>query len=197
MKQSFSLRRSIARVLLRLSRWQTAGEVPERSVLVGAPHTSNWDWVLTILLAWDYGVDIKLLVKKELFRFPLGPILRSTGAVCLDRSDPGGTIRSLIAEAKGGRPFLLGLAAEGTRSRGEYWKSGFYRIAQQTGLPITLAYIDAPARTVGWGPTFTPTGDVRTDMDVVRAFYADKTGIKPDGFTVPRLREEERGQGTS
>ena len=92
-------------------------------------------------------------------------------------------------------PWLIGLAAEGTRARGERWKSGFYRIAQQTGLPITLAFIDAPSRTVGWGPTFHPTGDVVADMDLVRAFYADKTGIRPENFTPPRLREEDRDGG--
>lgn len=184
--------RRVARLALRASRWKTEGTVPERSVLVGAPHTSNWDWVLTLLLAWDYGITIRLLVKKELFRGPLGWVMRATGAVSLDRDQPGATVRALIAEAAEGEPFVLGLAAEGTRSKGEYWKSGFYRIAQQSGLPITLAFVDGPSRTVGWGPTFTPTGDVRADMDVVRAFYADKTGIRPEGFTVPRLREEER-----
>ena len=86
--------------------------------------------------------------------------------------------------------FVLGIAAEGTRSKGEFWKSGFYRIAQQSGLPITLAFLDAPSRTVGWGPTFSPSGDVRADMDRIRAFYADKTGLKPENFTPPRLREE-------
>ena len=86
--------------------------------------------------------------------------------------------------------WVIGIAAEGTRSRGEYWKSGFYRIAQQTGLPITLAFLDVPSRTVGWGPTFHPTGDVSADMDVLRDFYADKTGFNPEGFTPPRLREE-------
>jgi len=191
-RQRAPIRHRIARIALGAARWKTAGTVPERGVLVGAPHTSNWDWVLTILLSWDYRVGIKLLVKKELFRWPLSPLMRATGAVSLDRKNPAGTVRALLAEAEAGEPFLLGLAAEGTRGKGEYWKSGFYRIAQQSGLPITLAYIDAPSRTVGWGPTFTPTGDVRADMDVVRAFYADKTGIKPDGFTPPRLREEER-----
>ncbi len=159
-------------------------------MLVGAPHTSNWDWVLTILLAWDYGIRIRLLVKQELFRWPLSIILRATGAVSLDRKHPGATIRALLKEAEGDDPFVLGIAAEGTRSKGEYWKSGFYRIAQQSGLPITLAFIDGPSRTVGWGPTFTPTGDVRADMDLIRAFYADKTGLRPESFTPPRLREE-------
>lgn len=179
--------------MLRLSGWRVVGEVPERGVLVGAPHTSNWDWVLTLLLAWRYGRSIHLLVKQELFRGPLGPLLRATGAVQLDRRNPTATVRNLVAEAGGGGPFLLGLAAEGTRSRAEYWKSGFHRIARETGLPITLAFIDAPTRTVGWGPTFHPSDDVRADMDRLREFYADKRGIRPENATPPRLRDESRG----
>jgi len=186
----FLLRRTFARVALRACRWKAVGTVPDRGVLVGAPHTSNWDWVLTVLLAWTYGINIKLLVKKELFTGPLGWLLRATGAVELDRKNPASTIKELLVEAEGGDPWLLGLAAEGTRERGDYWKSGFYRIAQQTGLGITLAFIDAPSRRVGWGPTFHPSGDVKADMDLVREFYADKTGIRPEGFTPPRLREE-------
>ena len=188
-----TLRRRIARVLLRLGRWRTTGELPESAILVGAPHTSNWDWVLTLLLAWDYGVTIRLLVKDSLFKGPLGPILRATGAVSLDRERPKATIEALLAEQAASSTFLLGIAAEGTRSRGEYWKSGFYRISQQTGLPITLAFLDAPRRTVGWGPTFHPTGDVRADMDRIRDFYAPVVGIRPEGFTPPRLREEDAG----
>ena len=183
-------RRTLARLALRAVRWKAIGDVPQRGVLVGAPHTSNWDWVLTMLLAWQYGITIKLLVKKELFVGPLGWLLRRTGAVELDRKNPAATIKELLAQAEGDDPWLIGIAAEGTRSRGEYWKSGFYRIARQTGLPITLAYLDVPSRTVGWGPTFHPTGDVRADMDVLREFYADKTGFNPEGFTPPRLREE-------
>ncbi len=186
----FLVRRNLARLALRVARWRTVGTVPQRAVLVGAPHTSNWDWVLTLLLAWDNDIQIKLLVKQEFFRGPLGPLLRATGAVALDRSSPGATIRDLLRDAEGDEPFVIGLAAEGTRSRGEYWKSGFYRIAHQSGLPITLAFLDAPSRTVGWGPTFAPTGNVHADMDLIRDFYADKTGIKPEGFTPPRLRDE-------
>jgi len=192
MQRHFFLRRNLARLLLRLARWRTVGEVPRRAILVGAPHTSNWDWVLTMLLAWDNNIQIRLLVKDSLFVGPLAWILRATGAVKLDRANPGATIRALLEEAEGDEDFLLGIAAEGTRSRGDYWKSGFYRISQQTGLPYTLAFLDAPSRTVGWGPTQHPTGDVVADMDLIRAFYADKRGIKPDGATIPRLREEDR-----
>ncbi|WP_205474381.1 lysophospholipid acyltransferase family protein [Nocardioides sp. SYSU D00038] len=191
-RHPFLVRRTIARVLLRLARWRTAGQVPRRGILVGAPHTSNWDWVLTMLLAWDSSVQIRLLVKDSFFKGPLGWFMRRTGAVELDRANPGATIRELLEDAESDETFLLGIAAEGTRGKVEHWKSGFYRISQQTGIPITLAYLDARTRTVGWGPTFAVTGDVRADMDRVRAFYADKVAIRPELTTVPRLREEDR-----
>ena len=192
MTRRFFLRRNFARLVLRLARWKTVGRAPTRGILVGAPHTSNWDWVLTILLAWDNSVQLRLLVKQDFFKGPLGPLMRATGGVPLDRKSPGATIRRLLADADDDEAFLLGIAAEGTRGKGEYWKSGFYRISQQTGIPITLAFLDGPSRTVGFGPTFAPTGDVRADMDLIREFYADKTGIRPESATVPRLREEER-----
>src|SRR4051794_18901875 len=191
MVRPFLLRHALARVALRAVRWRTVGTVPSRGILVGAPHTSNWDWALTMLLAWDSRVQIRLLVKDSFFKGPLAPFMRWTGAVELDRADPGATIRRLLADAETDETFLLGIAAEGTRSKGDYWKSGFHRISRQTGIPITLAFLDGPSRTVGWGPTFMPTDDVRADMDRIRAFYADKRGLKADQATVPRLREED------
>jgi 1-acyl-sn-glycerol-3-phosphate acyltransferase len=190
MRRHFLVRRNLARLLLKVSRWRAVGQPPVKGVLVGAPHTSNWDWVLTMLLAWTNDVQIRLLVKQEFFKGPLAPLLRATGGVPLDRGNPGATIRRLLADAEDDETFLLGIAAEGTRSKVDHWKSGFYRIAQQTGLPITLAYLDAPSRTVGFGPTFAPTGDIPADMDRIRAFYADKRGINPELAGEPRLREE-------
>ncbi|CAN5388846.1 1-acyl-sn-glycerol-3-phosphate acyltransferase [soil metagenome] len=190
MGRRFFFRRNFARLALGSARWRAVGEVPSRGILVGAPHTSNWDWVITMLLAWSSSVQIRLLVKHSFFKGPLGILMRATGAVELDRENPGATIKALLADAQTDEAFLLGIAAEGTRSKGEYWKSGFYRISQQTGIPVTLAYLDGPSRTVGWGPTFDLTGDVGADMDRVRAFYADKRGIRAELTTVPRLREE-------
>src|SRR3954452_6800900 len=126
MARPFRLRRGFARLALRAARWQTAGEVPSRGILVGAPHTSNWDWVLTMLLAWDSSVQLRLLVKESFFRGPLAPFMRWTGAVALDREHPGVTVEKLLADAETDAAFLLGIAAEGTRGKGEYWKSGFH-----------------------------------------------------------------------
>jgi len=192
-QRRFLVRRNLARLVLRLSGWRTVGEVPPTAILVGAPHTSNWDWVVTQLLAWDNSITIRLLVKESFFKGPMSLVMRATGAVALDRGNPGATIKRLLEDQKADDRFLLGMAAEGTRSKSDYWKSGFYRIAMQTGLPITLAFLDAPSKTVGWGPTFHPTGDVKADMEKLREFFKDKRGFKPDQATEPRLKEEETG----
>lgn len=184
------IRKAFARTLLRVARWNRVGRVPTSGILVGAPHTSNWDWVAMLLLMWADGVQPRVLIKQEFFKGPLAPVLRMTGGVPLDRGNPGATIRAMLAQAEASKEFLLVLAAEGSRDKGEYWKSGFYRISQQTGLPIALGFIDGPTRTLGFGPTFQPSGDVGADMNRIRAFYADKQGINPELRTEPRLREE-------
>lgn len=184
------VRPRLARTLLRLVRWRTVGTLPSHGIVVGAPHTSNWDWVFSLLLAWSQGRHPRIMVKQEFFKGPLAPVMRATGAVSIDRAHPAADIRALVDRIGDTEEFLLAIAAEGTRSRSDHWKSGFYRLSQQTGLPITLAFIDGPSRTVGAGPTFTPTGDLAADMDMVRAFYADKRGLHPAKRTEPRLRNE-------
>jgi 1-acyl-sn-glycerol-3-phosphate acyltransferase len=184
------VRRRLARLIIRLSGWRVVGEVPREGVLVGAPHTSYWDFVLMLLVMWNGGVPPRVLMKKELFVGPLGPVLRAFGGIPVDRENPAALVRELIAQARSGRPFLLVIAAEGTRRKTEYWKSGFYRIARSANLPIALGFVDGPSRTAGFGPTLHPTGDVAGDMAQVRAFYADKRGIRPALRTEPRLREE-------
>jgi len=184
------VRRAFARTALRATRWRLVGDVPQSGILVGAPHTSQWDWMVMLMIAWAGSARPQALIEQRYFKGVVGWVLSRTGGIPLDRTSPGATIRALLKEAEGDTPFLLTIAAEGTRSKGEYWKPGFYKIAQQTGLPISLGFVDGPTRTLGIGPTFHPTGDVRADMDFVRAFYADKQGIRPENRTEPRLREE-------
>ena len=189
------MRSRLAALVLRAAGWTAVGDVPRSGVLVGAPHTSNWDFVMMLLVMWRGGVTPRVLIKKELFRGPLGWLLHRLGGIPLDRSNPGSVVRELVREARSGEPFLLILAAEGTRTRGEYWKSGFWRIARAADLPIALAFIDGPTRTTGFGPTIRATPDVVADMDRVREFYRDKRGIHPERRTEPRLREELTARG--
>lgn len=186
------VRRSLARAALRLARWRKVGTAPRTGIFVGAPHTSNWDFVLTLLLLWSDGVQPRTLVKRELFWWPLGPVLRALGSVPTERASRGGLVERLAAEAlEAGDGFVLVLAADGTRTRTDHWKSGFYRLAQATGLPVVLGFVDGPTRTAGFAGTLEVTGDVRADMDRVRAVYADKRGVRPGRGSTPRLREED------
>ncbi|MFI7585662.1 1-acyl-sn-glycerol-3-phosphate acyltransferase [Spongisporangium articulatum] len=164
--------------------------MPRNGIFIGAPHTSNWDFVLALMLLWHDRVPPHILVKKEFFRWPFGYVMRGLGCVPVDRSHPGGMVGQLAEMAGGREDFTVVVAAEGTRSKGEYWKSGFYRLALETGLPVTLGFVDGPSRTTGTGPSVTMTGDVKADMDVLREFYADKRGLKPRHRTEPRLRDE-------
>ena len=184
------IRQRLARGIAKVLRYRMVGEVPQTGILVGAPHTSNWDFLTMTLVMWHDGAHPRVLVKKQLFRGPLGWLLKAFGGVPLDRDNAGTVVRELVEEAGTGEPFRLILAAEGTRSKGEYWKSGFLRLSRETGLPITLAFFDPPTRTMGFGPTFLASDDVTADMDVVREFFADKHGIRPRNATPPRLREE-------
>ncbi|MFF5625961.1 1-acyl-sn-glycerol-3-phosphate acyltransferase [Microbacterium sp. NPDC012755] len=186
------LRSFVARLFWVFSRWTLASEpAPTRpTVLIGAPHTSNWDFVLMLAIAWRLGIDVHWLGKKSLFRGWRGPIMRGIGGIPVDRADPARVVNDVVSQVNDGAVFGLVVTPDGTRGGNEYWKSGFYRIAVQTGMPVTLGFVDRTTMTTGLGPTIDLTGDVAADMDRIRAFYADKAGVRPERRTEPRLREE-------
>jgi 1-acyl-sn-glycerol-3-phosphate acyltransferase len=186
------LRRLIARAFWALSRWKLVGEAaPDRpTVFVGAPHTSNWDFVLMLAIAWRLGVEIRWLGKKSLFDGWKGPLMRGLGGIPVDRADPSRVVDEVVALTRAGEMFGLVITPDGTRTGAGYWKSGFYRIARDAGMPVTLCFVDRTTMTTGIGPTFALTGEVSADMDRIREFYADKAGFRPEHRREPRLREE-------
>jgi len=187
------LRRALARGYWAVSRWRPAPTPPPpggAGILIGAPHTSNWDFVFMLALAWHFGISVRWLGKASLFRRPFGPVMRALGGIPVDRDRPHTLVAEVVERVRAGERFYLVITPEGTRAPVRYWKSGFYRIARATGLPVTLGYVDRRRWTAGLGPTVELTGDVAADMDVIRAFYADKVGIRPQPQYPPRLRHE-------
>lgn len=142
-----------------------------------------------LAIAWTYGIDMRWLGKKQLFAGPLGPVMRGLGGLPVDRENPRGMVEDVVARMAE-HPFSLVVTPEGTRRGGGVWKSGFYRIARAGELPVTLGYVDRTTMTCGLGPTIELTGDVAADMDAIRAFYADKAGLRPANRTEPRLASE-------
>ncbi|TQM27774.1 acyltransferase-like protein [Microbacterium kyungheense] len=193
------LRRLVSRLYWAISRWTLRSEpAPARpSVLIGAPHTSNWDFVLMLAIAWRLGIDVRWLGKSSLFAGWRGPIMRGLGGIPVDRADPSRVVGEVVARIRAGEVFGLVVTPDGTRGAHEYWKSGFYRIARETGMPVTLGYVDRRTMTTGLGPTIELTGDVSADMERIRAFYADKSGVHPAQRVEPRLREESGGAPAS
>jgi 1-acyl-sn-glycerol-3-phosphate acyltransferase len=183
----------IARLFLRLLGWEIEGVRPSspRVVLIAAPHTTNWDFPITLAVAKVFGVKIRWMGKDSLFRFPFGGIMRSLGGIPVRRSQRNNIVQQMAEDLMKYDELALTVPAEGTRGRVEYWKSGFYHIAKTANVPIVLAYLDYTRKRGGFGPEILPTSDIRADMDRIRAFYADKQGKYPENFGPVRLREEE------
>lgn len=186
------LRRLVARVYWAFSRWRlVTAPAPDRpTVLIGAPHTSNWDFVLMLAIAWRLDMHIRWLGKISLFRGWRGPLMRALGGIPVDRAEPSAVVAEVLERIRSGDVFGLVVTPDGTRTSSTHWKSGFYRIAREAHLPLTLGYVNRTTMTTGLGPTIELTGDVSADMDVIRAFYADKAGARPENRREPRLREE-------
>lgn len=187
-----NLRQRLARLLLRSVGWRVEGRPPDehRFVLIAAPHTSNWDLALLLLMAMQFRVPIHWLGKASLFRGPLGWLLRPLGGVPVRRGEPSRLVDQLARTFADRDEFVLVVPPEGTRSRTDHWKSGFYRIAQAASVPIVCGYLDYATRVGGFGPRIVPSSDVRADMEVVRRFYDDKHGRYPDQASEIRLLDE-------
>ncbi len=187
-----SAKKLLAKVLFKITGYSMVGEKfpDEAGILIGAPHTSNWDFVAFACVAFHEEKQIKVLVKEQWFHGISGWLIRKIGGIPVNRENPGATTAELTKLIREGHKFQLAIAPKGTRHRHEYWKSGFYRIAQQADVPITCVSTDSRRKEIEVGPTFRPSGNVKADMDLVRAFYADKAGIKPENRSEPRLRME-------
>ncbi|GHH74697.1 1-acyl-sn-glycerol-3-phosphate acyltransferase [Promicromonospora soli] len=193
---SRTIRRAVARLIWAVTGYRMRSEpAPTRpTVFIGAPHTSNTDFFLMLAIAFDMDLDVRFLIKDSWFKGPMARIMRSLGGIPVDRKDPASIVDEILAAVGRGEEFHLVVTPEGTRGAGSgYWKSGFYRIALKAGFPVTLGYVDGVARVAGIGPSIELTGDVRADMDVIREFYKDKSGVKPANRVEPRLHSEEEG----
>lgn len=170
-------RRLCARLLRRCG-WHVAGGLPDvgKLVLIVAPHSSWWDGVWGLLLKVALGVDVAFMGKRELFRGPLGWLLRRLGGLPVERSATHGIVAQMVDRFRANPRLWLGIAPEGTRREVAQWRSGFWHIARAAGVPILPVYFDYPSRTIGFGPLFHPTADMAADLAALRAFYAPYRG---------------------
>jgi 1-acyl-sn-glycerol-3-phosphate acyltransferase len=170
--------RRICRFVLRACGWSLAGEFPDipRLVLIAAPHSSWWDGVWGLLMKVAIGADVNFMAKQELFRGPLGGLLRRLGGMAIDRSATKGVVEQMIDQFAHRDALWLGIAPEGTRKSVARWKSGFWHIAHDAGVPVLPVYFHYPDKVIGIGPPFETSDDMKADLLCLRDFYAPFEG---------------------
>jgi 1-acyl-sn-glycerol-3-phosphate acyltransferase len=153
------------------------------------PHTSNWDFIVGLLYKVSAGLPIRWMGKHTLFRWPVRRLFVRLGGIPITRDQRSRSVELLLAEFASRDHMWLAVAPEGTRSRTDHWKSGFYRIAVAGNLPVGLGYIDYATHTVGIDTYLTLTGDAAMDFARIREFYKDKRGRRPENAGDIRLRD--------
>ncbi|UCH58358.1 MAG: lysophospholipid acyltransferase family protein [Anaerolineales bacterium] len=180
----------LSKWIMRLIGWRILGEQPafRRYVLIGAPHTSNWDFIIAMLMKYSLQMRFHFIGKDSLFRGPMGTIMRRLGGIPVRRESRSNFVAQIVAEFEQREDLIIVISPEGTRSKSPYWKTGFYYIALGAKVPVVMAYLDYKIKVIGFGPSFVPTGDIQADFAHIRELYADKSGKYPDKQGAIELR---------
>jgi 1-acyl-sn-glycerol-3-phosphate acyltransferase len=194
MKKTGLVAAPLARTLA-LAGWQFEGEKPpeKKYVALAWPHTSNWDGLLLIALTQSIGLSMSCMIKNDWVKGPMGIALKKLGAVAIDRKGAHNVVQEMIDAFAHDDELVLVIPPEGTRRRTETWKSGFYHIARGANVPVVPGYLDYGRKRAGLGPAIHLTGDVKADMDKIRAFYAGvhARGLVPEHVGPIKLRDED------
>lgn len=182
-----------AAFILRCFGWRVDPFTPSerKYVLIVAPHTSNWDFVIGRLAFWTKSLPARFMIKKEFFRFPIGGVLRALGGLPVERGTGGGrAVEEAVRLLQTHEAMALILTPEGTRRRNPHWKKGFYYIAQAAQVPLYVGYVDykkKECRIVGQMPV---TGNLAADSRYLSAVYAAVTARYPAQFALPEWERE-------
>ena len=174
--------RAISIVILKILRWQTrGGELPhQKFVLIGAPHTSNWDFPLMLMVVLKLRLRIFWMGKHTLFPFPFSGFMKWLGGIPINRSASHNVVRETVRQFKKNKDLVVLVPPEGTRSKVARWKTGFYHIANMAEVPILMGYVNAEKKEAGFADFFYPTGDVEGDLEKIREFYHPIKGLIAD-----------------
>jgi 1-acyl-sn-glycerol-3-phosphate acyltransferase len=183
----------IGRTWMKLSGWTIATGNPglKKAVIIAAPHTSNWDLVYTLATAFALRLPIRWIGKHTLFEPPFGFMMRWLGGVPVDRRARNNAVKATAALFEEHDELLLVIPPEGIRGKATRWKTGFYYIAVEAGVPIIMGYVDYQNQRTGLGNVFHPSGNIEADMESIRSFYQDIRGKFPELQGSISLREDD------
>jgi 1-acyl-sn-glycerol-3-phosphate acyltransferase len=176
-----SLLRFLSNSIMHLAGWHVDGILPDlpKYVIIGAPHTSNWDFILFLGIIFRLKINVSYMGKAELFRSLLGWFFYYCGGIPVDRSKSTGLVEQIVEACEKAEHFILVIAPEGTRHHVTEWKMGFYHIAKNAEIPIVMAVVDGKHKTVHVGQVFHPTKNMDVDIKVIKGYFAGMVGINP------------------
>ncbi|MGX4675328.1 lysophospholipid acyltransferase family protein [SAR92 clade bacterium H246] len=180
-----SVLRVISRLMLKIIRWRVIGALPEgqrKYVLIVAPHTSNWDFILFIFAVSVLRLQPSVLIKSTLFVGPLGWFLRYCGAIPVNRTQANSLVDYIAGIYAEREEFVLIITPEGTRSANPNWKRGFHHVARKAEVPVLVVYVDSAIRTIGIEGLMEPSDDADADIRKLKQFYDSKSGLKPKNY---------------
>ncbi|MEB2285067.1 MAG: hypothetical protein B6D46_10020 [Polyangiaceae bacterium UTPRO1] len=185
--------RGLARAWLWCFGWKVEGALPlgVKAVAIAYPHTTNWDMPFMLAVAYRLGVRPSWLGKRQIFRAPFGRFMRWLGGIPVDRSARTNMVAQVVERFAAVESLFLVIPPSATRRKAAHWRSGFYHIARSAGVPILCTFLDYGRKVGGIGLVVHPTGDVRADMDRIRAFYQGIQGRYPENHTPIYLPEED------
>jgi len=176
------MKKQLATWILQRLGWTLVGAAPSvpKCVFIFAPHTSNWDFIVMYLAKIAKGVNVNFLGKHTLFRWPYGWFFRWLGGIPVVRHEKHNVVDDSIHAFAQNAHLWLAMAPEGTRSKTDYWRSGFYHIAVGAKVPVQLCFLDTTKRELGLGPVIELCGNIEQDFETLRNFYGAKRGIKAE-----------------
>jgi 1-acyl-sn-glycerol-3-phosphate acyltransferase len=191
-KPSLRFWQRVARALARITGWTLVDNRPpvKKYVLIGAPHTTNWDLYTALVIMLGLGIRPRWVGKESLFKGWRGPIMRFLGGIPVRRGVSQNFVAQTVERINAGDELVITIAPEGTRKRADYWKSGFYYIALGANIPIAMGFVDYPTKTCGIGGYFTPSGDIEADTKILADFYADIHGKYPENQGPVRIHQK-------
>ena len=170
--------------------WELHAGFPDvkKYIIIAAPHTSNWDFPLGILFVKALKMDVNWIGKHTIFRWPFGALFRALGGTPVDRSQSLNVIRQTTDLFEQSENLIFALAPEGTRSKTDHWKTGFYHIAKAANVPIALGYLDFGKKQVGVRESFYPGDDIEADFKRIADYYKNKQGKNPENTSLIRVK---------
>lgn len=174
--------RKLISYIFKLLGWSVIGEFSQldKYVIIAAPHTSNWDFVLGITVRYITGLKTNYIGKSSLFKWPFGWFFRAIGGAPVNRSGNKNSVNAIVDLFNSKDRFRLALAPEGTRKKVEQWRTGFYYIAKGAGVPIVMITMNYAKKQLRVSPPFYTTDDIEKDMKFIKSFYKGVVGKKPE-----------------